>query len=311
MTSPIDREYLLLIDISSHLHAHFHAQARMTRASDGLPVGALSGICWSLMKHLIFKEMTSIDALPSYAAVIMDSRGRNFRHDLYEDYKAHRSPYDPDLEAQIPWIPKICEAFRVPCIKMAGWEADDIVATYARMGEESGLQVVIATRDKDLAQCVTDNVFLYNAKEDKDPERYDNAEAIKDVKSVREKFGVWPWQMVDLQAIIGDSVDGVPGIPKFGLKTAARLLDQFGTLDQMLDSADWGDDDFEKPKEAEAIRLHEEQVRLSRLLVTLERNVPVKETISDLRLQEPSRGALRDLFNDLALPQLIRRLDRW
>lgn len=311
MTSPIDRDYLLLIDVSSYLHAHFHAQARLVRAKDGLPVGALSGLSWSLMKFLVFERLTTINRRPSHVAVVMDTRGKNFRHELFEGYKAHRDPYPEDLERQIPWIPTLCQAFNAPCIKIEGWEADDVLATYARMGVEAGLQVVIATRDKDLCQCVSESVFLYNSKEDRDPERYDNSDSIKDAKSVRDKWGVWPWQMVDLQAMMGDAVDGIPGVPKIGQKTAAKLLNQFGSLDAILDAADWGPDDFERELEYRAIAENRDLAVLSRELTRLSDTVDVVKGIDEIAYREPSRTALRYLFVDLGLPSLVRRVDNW
>ncbi|MDA5220984.1 DNA polymerase I, partial [Escherichia coli] len=146
----------------------------------------------------------------------LDHRGKNFRHSIYPDYKANRPPYEVALEDQLPLLPVVASAFGIPCIVTQGFEADDLIATLAAMCEDAGLGVVIASSDKDLCQLVTDNVIMYDAMHDKDPERFDVSGALIDVDKVKEKWGVWPEQMIDLQALTGDTVDNVPGVPKIG-----------------------------------------------------------------------------------------------
>lgn len=305
-------DFLLLVDASSYFHRAFHAMARLERRVDGMPVNAINGFCWTMMKLFFLEEKTAIERLPSHGAVICDTRGKNFRHDLYPEYKANRGEYHPDLSIQLPWIPRVAEAFDVPCVGLAGYEADDIIATYTAAAERDGLMVVIASSDKDLMQLVSDNVFLYDAMADKDRDRgmgYETT-ALKDVLAVKEKFGVMPWQMIDMQALVGDVVDNVPGVPKVGPVTAAKLLQRFGDLDRMLDDAEWGGDGFGDRKMADKIYDHRDIIRLSRDLVRLDDNVPLDKTIDDLALRAPSPSKMKALFTELEFPQLVSRVDR-
>lgn len=302
-------DFVLLIDASSYFHRNFHTATKTVRRADGQETGAIIAFCWSLMK-LIRLNKTMIGRRPSHAAVIMDSRGKNFRHDLYPRYKAQRSEYEPGLESQLPFIPDVADAFNLPCMKPDGFEADDVIATYADMAEREGLNVVIASSDKDFHQLVSGRVFIYDAMKDKDPERFDVSRAIVDINGVFEKWGVWPWEFADLQALMGDKVDNVPGVPGIGPKKGAALLKKFASLEEMISEADFGEvERFASEKEMRAIAEHADDIRISRQLVELARNVPVPLDVDDLRLKQADIWKLKDFFMSLESPQLARKVD--
>ena len=304
-----DGDYLLLIDASAYIHRGFHASARTVRRSDNQETGAIINFCWALLKMLRLNR-TMIGRLPSHAAIVMDVRGPNFRHEMYPEYKAHREGYDPALESQLPFIPTIADAFGVQCIAIPGFEADDVIATYAELAQQSGLNVVIASSDKDLCQLVSARVIMYDAMKDKDPERFDTSASIVDIDAVKDKWGVFPWQFVDLQAIMGDKVDNVPGVPSIGPKKAAVLVNAFGSVEAMLDDADFGEADrFKNEKEMNLIAEHADAVRISKLLVELDRNVPVELSIDDLYIGGTDTRKLKEFFMSIEAPQLERRVD--
>lgn len=302
-----DGDFLLLVDASAYIHRAYHASAKTVRRSDHQHTGALITFCWSMMK-LLRLNRSAIGRRPTHAAIIGDSRGKNFRHGIYPAYKAQRPPYEDELESQLPFIPAIAEAFNVPYVMMPGWEADDIIATYADIAQREGLNVVIASSDKDLCQLVGPRVFMYDAMKDRDPERYDTSNAIVDTDAVYERWGVFPWQMCDLQALMGDSTDNIPGIHKVGPKIAAKLIGQFGGFEQVLDAADWGPEGF-TPKLHVSIMEAMDAVRISRQLVELARNVPVELEIDDLYLGGADTKKLKAFFESLDAPQLRDRVD--
>lgn len=303
-------DFLLLVDASAYIHRSFHANARTRRRSDDQETGAIIAFCWSLMK--IFRlNRTALGRRPSHAAIIMDSRGKNFRHDLYPLYKQNREAYEAGLESQLPFIPMAAEAFNIPCIMMPGWEADDIIATYATIAPLEGMPVVLASSDKDFGQLVNEKVLIYDPMKDRDGrhgEQLDNSKALVNTDAIKERWGVFPWQMIDLQALMGDTTDNIPGADGIGPVKAARLLNQFGSLEEILAAADWGTDGF-KPKEHEAIMAVFDQLPLSKELVTLARNVPVELEVDDLYLKNADVRKLKAFFMDLEAPQLANKTD--
>lgn len=305
-----DGDFLLLVDASSYFHRAYHAATKTVRRSDNQETGAIINFSWSLMK--IFRlNRTAIGRRPSHAAIILDppSRGQNFRHEIYPLYKAFRDEYEPGLKSQLTFIPEIADAFNIPCIAMDGWEADDIIATYADIAPREGLNVVIASSDKDLMQLVSGKVLMYDAMKDRDPERFDNSNTLIGIDQVKDKWGVFPWEMIDLQAIMGDAVDNVPGVPGIGPVKAGRLLREFGSVEAMLEEADWGAERFQNAKEHALIVEHSEAILLSKQLVELARNVPVELDIDDLRLTEADIHSLKEFFMSIEAPQLARRVD--
>lgn len=301
--------FLLLIDASSYIHRAYHALPKTLRRRDHLNTGALAGFCNTMLKILRL-NWTPIGRRPSHVAMVLDVRGKNFRHDLYPLYKANRAGYEPELEEQLPWLPPIAKAFNVESIGLQGYEADDIIATYCRLAKEDGLDVVIASSDKDLYQLIEiesdRKTVMYDAMKDKG--RDDNVASLIGPHQVYEKFGVWPSQMVDLQAIVGDKVDNIPGVPSLGPKSAATLLAQFGDVISMLDEADWGDDAFKNKKWHGKIVEHRDDILISRQLVELDQRVPLELEVDDLFVKSARERDLEALFNDLEFAHLIRKI---
>lgn len=303
----LPNEYLLLIDASSFIHRHYHAAARLERRRDGLEVGALLAFTWSMMKMTLYAERTTLKVNPSHAAMIMDARGRNFRHDIYPAYKANRQAYEDALEAQIPYIEPMAAALGIPVVKVPGFEADDLIATYSHAAEREGMFCVIASSDKDLMQMITPTTVIYDPKKDGGREYPYHLLTSADCL---ETWGVAPWQMPDLQALTGDLVDNVPGIAGIGPKTAAKLLQEFLTLDGVFDNIDF----IEMrgaAKIMERLREGEPLARLSRELVELRRHAPGPFSIDELRLMQFDHRKAVDWLLDMEFTHLARKLDQY
>ncbi len=288
---------LYLVDGSGYIFRAFHALPPLTRKSDGLPVGAVSGFCNMLWKLICDTREGDADkalGAPTHLAVIFDASEKTFRTDLYDQYKAHRPPPPEDLIPQFPLIREATRAFGVPAIELEGYEADDVIATYARRAADAGGEVVIVSSDKDLMQLVNEQVCLL------DP--------VKQVKICRdeviEKFGVPPEKVIEVQALAGDSVDNVPGAPGIGIKTAAALLAEYGDLDTLLARAH----EIKQPKRRETLVQYADQVRLSRELVRLADDAPVPDPIEDFRVRSPDGPTLAAFLEGLEFRTLARRV---
>ena len=268
-------DHLFLVDGSAYIFRAYHALPPLTRKSDGLPVGAVSGFCNMLWKLLTEARDTAAGVVPSHFAVIFDYSSKTFRNELYSEYKANRSAPPEDLVPQFALIREATRAFGVPCIEQEGVEADDIIATYARLATEAGGDATIISSDKDLMQLVNEQVILYDQMKDKriDPQ------------GVFDKFGVYPNKMIDLQALVGDSTDNVPGVPGIGPKTASQLLDEYGDLDTLLARAS----EIKQNKRRESLIEFADQARLSRELVTLKTDCTLELPLDALVL-EPVNG---------------------
>ena len=214
-------DHVFLVDGSGYIFRAYHALPPLNRKSDGLQVNAVLGFCNMLWKLL--RDMKPEDK-PTHLAVIFDKSEHTFRNELYKDYKAHRPDAPADLIPQFPLIREAVRAFDIPCLEMLGFEADDLIATYARQACEVGANVTIVSSDKDLMQLVNDCVIMYDTMKDK---KIGVAEVI-------EKFGVPPDKVIEVQSLIGDSTDNVPGVPGIGVKTAAQLIGEFGDLETLL-----------------------------------------------------------------------------
>jgi len=252
---PGDR--LLLVDGSGFIFRAFHALPPLTRKSDGLPVGAVAGFCNMVHKML---EDGRNGARPTHMAVIFDHSSKTFRNAIYPEYKAQRPEPPEDLRPQFALIRDATRAFNLACIEAEGWEADDIIATYARRAAKDGAQVTIVSSDKDLMQLVDDRIAMLDAMKGRAIGR---AEVI-------EKFGVGPERVVDVQALAGDSVDNVPGAPGIGIKTAAQLIEAFGDVETLLARAG----EITQPRRRQTLIDNAEQIRVSKRLVTLADDVP-------------------------------------
>ncbi len=285
-------DHVYLIDGSTYIFRAYHALPPLSRKSDGLPVGAVSGFCNMLNKLL--RDAAQGDDAPTHLAVIFDYSSKSFRNEIYPEYKAHRPEAPEDLRPQFGIIRQATRAFNVPCIEMEGYEADDLIATYAQQAEAAGATVKIVSSDKDLMQLITDKIVMYDQMKDK----------VVAAEDVVEKFGVPPEKMIDLQAMAGDSVDNVPGVPGIGVKTAAQLLDEYGNLDELLARAG----EIKQNKRRENLIEFADQARLSRELVTLKTDVPVEEPIADFGIVEPDAKALIGFLKAMEFTTLTKRV---
>ncbi|OLP62244.1 DNA polymerase I [Xaviernesmea oryzae] len=287
-------DHLFLVDGSGFIFRAFHAIPPLTRKSDGLPVNAVSGFCNMLWKLLTDARDTSVGVTPTHFAVIFDYSSKTFRNALYDQYKANRTAPPEELVPQFGLIRHATRAFNLPCIEMEGFEADDLIATYARLAEEAGGDVTIVSSDKDLMQLVTSCVSMYDSMKDKQI----------GIAEVIEKWGVPPEKMVDLQALTGDSTDNVPGIPGIGPKTAAQLLADYGDLDTLLSRAG----EIKQAKRRENIVGNAELARLSRELVRLKNDVPVPMALEELHLEPQDGPKLIAFLKAMEFTTLTRRV---
>jgi DNA polymerase-1 len=284
-------DHLYLVDGSGYIFRAYHALPPLTRKSDGLPVGAVSGFCNMLVKLL--NDMGA-EGSPTHLAVILDASGKSFRNDIYPDYKAHRPPAPEDLVPQFPLVREAVKAFDIPAIELQGFEADDLIAAYATQAAEHGARVTIVSSDKDLMQLVGDNIDMVDTMKDK----------FIDAAGVVEKFGVGPERVIDVQALAGDSVDNVPGVPGIGIKTAAQLIEEYGDLDTLLARAG----EIKQNKRRENLIEFAEQARISRDLVTLKRDTPMPVGFADMALSEPQGDKLIGFAKAMEFNTLTKRL---
>ncbi|ODS54215.1 MAG: DNA polymerase I [Agrobacterium sp. SCN 61-19] len=287
-------DHLFLVDGSGFIFRAFHAIPALNRKSDGLPVNAVSGFCNMLWKLLRDARNTDVGVTPTHLAVIFDYSSTTFRKEIYPLYKANRSAPPEDLIPQFGLIRHATRAFNLPCIETEGFEADDIIATYARQAEAVGADVTIVSSDKDLMQLLTANVHMYDAMKDKQI----------GIPDVIEKWGVAPEKMIDLQAMTGDSTDNVPGIPGIGPKTAAQLLEEFGDLETLLARAG----EIKQIKRRENIIANAELARVSRQLVELRTDVPIDMKLEDLVLEPQDGPKLIGFLKAMEFTTLTRRV---
>ena len=287
-------DHLFLVDGSGYIFRAYHALPPLTRKSDGLPVGAVSGFCNMLWKLIQEARNTEVGVTPTHFAVIFDYSSKTFRNELYPQYKANRSAPPEDLVPQFGLIRQATRAFSLPCIEMEGFEADDLIATYARLACDAGGDTTIISSDKDLMQLVGPTVSMYDPMKDREIR----------VPEVIEKWGVPPEKMIDLQALTGDSIDNVPGVPGIGPKTAAQLLEEFGDLETLLARAG----EIKQQKRRENIIAHADNARLSRELVRLKNDVPVSEGLDALALEPPNGPKLVAFLKAMEFASLTRRV---
>ena len=283
--------HLHLIDGSAFIFRAFHALPPLTRKSDGLPVGAVQGFCNMLLQYV--GKDHGADA-PTHIAVIFDKGSHTFRNDMYDLYKANREAMPEDLRPQIPLTRAATEAFNIACKEIEGYEADDIIATLSCQARELGARVTIVSSDKDLMQLVGDGVEMFDAMKNKRIDR----------DGVFEKFGVFPDRVVDVQALAGDSVDNVPGAPGIGIKTAALLINEFGSLEELLDRAG----EIKQPKRRETLIEKRAQIELSKKLVQLDCDTPLDFTLDDLDLRDPDPDTLLGFLSEMEFRTLSRRV---
>jgi len=285
-------DHLYLVDGSGYLFRAYHALPPLTRKSDGLPVGAVSGYCnmlWKLLEDMKGPEQ------PTHLAVVFDASEKTFRNELYKEYKAHRPPPPEDLIPQFPLVRDATRAFGVSCVEMKGFEADDLIATYARLAHEAGARCTIISSDKDLMQLVVDGkIELLDTMKNR---RLASAEVL-------EKFGVTPDKVVQVQALAGDSTDNVPGVRGIGIKTAAELINIYGDIETLLSKTS----EIKQNKRRETLIENAENARISLKLVTLDQNVPLTEQPDEFAVHEPDCKELLAFLKAMEFTSITKRV---
>ncbi len=290
--SPIKKtDHYYLVDGSGYIFRAYYALPPLSRKSDGLPTGAVSGFCSMLFKLL--EDVRSDDSKhkPSHFAVIFDSARKNFRNEIYSEYKANRTEAPEDLAPQFEYIRKSVEAFNLPSVELLNYEADDLIATYAKMITEAGAKVTIISSDKDLMQLVSNEIRLFDPMKSK----------VIGEKEVFEKFGVKPEQVIDVQSLAGDTSDNIPGVPGIGVKTAAELINKYKTLDNLLNNAS----EIPQNKRRETLLTNKEKAILSKKLVTLKDDVPIKNDPKEFLIKEIDKEKLYNFLREMEFNRLL------
>ena len=291
MNSTKSKDHYYLIDGSGYIFRAYYALPPLSRKSDGLPTGAVSGFCSMLFKLLEDARSDDSEFKPTHFAVIFDSARKNFRNEIYKDYKANRSEAPEDLAPQFSYIRKSVEAFNLPSIELTNYEADDLIATYAKKIISAGATVTIISSDKDLMQLINDKIRIFDPMKSK----------IIGAKEVKEKFGVKPDQVVDVQSLAGDSSDNIPGVPGIGIKTAAELIKKYDSLDNLLKNLE----EIKQKKRKETLINNKDNAILSRKLVTLKNDVPVEKKIDSFQLKEVNKERLYNFLKDMEFNRLL------
>jgi DNA polymerase I len=283
-------DHVFLVDGSGYIFRAYHALPPINRKSDGLQLNAVFGFCNMLWKLL--RDMK--EDKPTHLAVVFDKSEKTFRTQMYPDYKAHRPDPPDDLRPQFKFIREAVNAFDIPCLEQDGFEADDLIATYVREACAAGATATIVSSDKDLMQLVNDRVVMFDTMKDK---KIGRAEVI-------EKFGVPPEKVIEVQALIGDSTDNVPGVPGIGVKTAAQLIGEYGDLETLLARAS----EIKQDKRRQSLIDNAEKARLSKKLVTLDDQVKLDVPIGDLAVHEPDHKRLIGFLKAMEFNALMRRV---
>ena len=285
------KDHFYLIDGSGYIFRAYYALPPLTRKSDGLPTGAVSGFCSMLFKLLEDSKSDKNLQKPTHFAVIFDSARKTFRNEIYSDYKANRSEAPDDLAPQFEYIRKSVLAFNLPSVELLNYEADDLIATYVDKILKKGAKVTIVSSDKDLMQLYKKNVRIYDPMKNK---------FITD-EDVQKKFGVDPSKVIDVQALAGDSSDNVPGVPGIGVKTAAELINKYGTLEKLLDSAS----EIKQNKRRETLIENKNKALISKKLVTLKHDAPLNITLDQLSLKEIDKDKLFKFLREMEFNRLL------
>jgi len=284
-------DHFYLIDGSGYIFRAYYALPPLTRKSDGLPVGAVSGFCSMLFKLLEDSKSNENLQKPTHFAVIFDAARKTFRNEIYSDYKANRSEAPDDLAPQFEYIRKSVVAFNLPSVDLPNYEADDLIATYAEQILAKGAKVTIVSSDKDLMQLYKKNVRLFDPMKNKfiTPE------------DIVAKFGVGPEKVIDVQSLAGDSSDNVPGVPGIGVKTAAELINKYGTLEKLLDNAQ----EIKQNKRRETLIENKDKAIISKKLVTLMKDAPAERKIEEFKLKEIDKDKLYKFLREMEFNRLL------
>ena len=291
MTKIKKTDHFYLIDGSGYIFRAYYALPPLTRKSDGLPVGAVSGFCNMLFKLLEDSKSNENLEKPTHFAVIFDSARKNFRNEIFPDYKGNRSDAPDDLIPQFDYIRKSVLAFNLPSVELTNYEADDLIATYVEQILAEGAKVTIVSSDKDLMQLYKKNVRIYDPMKNK----FINEE------DVNKRFGVGPKSVVDVQSLAGDSTDNVPGVPGIGIKTAAELINKYGTLENLLKNAD----KIKQNKRRETLIENKEKALISKKLVTLKKDVPVENKLNEFELKQIDKDKLYEFLRKMEFNRLL------
>src|SRR5437667_25164 len=289
--APAKGDHVFLVDGSSYIFRAYHALPPLNRKSDGLQVNAVLGFCnmlWKLLRDMKPEER------PTHLAVVFDKSEKTFRTEMYSEYKANRTDPPDDLRPQFAFIRKAVHAFDIPCLEQAGFEADDLIATYVRQACAAGATATIVASDKDLMQLVNDCVVMYDTMKDKKI----------GIPEVIEKFGVPPEKVIEVQSLIGDSTDNVPGVPGIGVKTAAQLISEYGDLETLLARAG----EIKQEKRRQTLIDNADKARLSKRLVTLDDKVKLDVPIGDLAVHDPDYRRLIAFLKAMEFNTLTRRV---
>ena len=284
-------DHFYLIDGSGYIFRAYYALPPLTRKSDGLPTGAVSGFCSMLFKLLEDSKSNENKQKPTHFAVIFDSARKTFRNEIYSDYKANRSEAPDDLAPQFEYIRKSVLAFNLPSVDLINYEADDLIATYVDQILEKGAKVTIVSSDKDLMQLYKKNVRIFDPMKNKFITEDD----------VKSKFGVDPSKVIDVQALAGDSSDNVPGVPGIGVKTAAELINKYGDLETLLKSAN----EIKQNKRRETLIENKDKAIISKKLVTLKHDVPVDRKLAEFELKEINKDKLYKFLREMEFNRLL------
>ncbi len=284
-------DHFYLVDGSGYIFRAYYALPPLSRKSDGLPTGAVSGFCSMLFKLLEDVRSDDSENKPSHFAVIFDSARKNFRNEIYSEYKANRAEAPDDLAPQFEYIRKSVKAFNLPSIELINYEADDLIATYSKKIIDAGAKVTVISSDKDLMQLVSTKIRLFDPMKSK----------VIGEKEVEEKFGVKPKQVVDVQSLAGDSSDNIPGVPGIGVKTAAELIKKYKDLDTLLDKAS----EIKQNKRRETLIANKDKALLSKKLVTLKDDVPIKNDPNEFLIKEIDKDKLYTFLRDMEFNRLL------
>ena len=284
-------DHFYLIDGSGYIFRAYYALPPLTRKSDGLPVGAVSGFCNMLFKLLEDAKSEDNDERPTHFAVIFDSARKNFRNEIYTDYKANRSDAPDDLIPQFDFIRKSVLAFNLPSIEQINYEADDLIATYVEQINKVGAKATIVSSDKDLMQLHGKNTRIFDPMKNK----------FLGIDDIKQKFGVKPEQIIDVQSLAGDTSDNVPGVPGIGVKTAAELINIFGSLEKLLKNAHT----IKQNKRRETLLENKDKAIISKKLVTLKKDVPVKDQLEDFILKKIDKDKLYTFLREMEFNRLL------
>ena len=294
MSSIKKTDHFYLVDGSGYIFRAYYALPPLSRKSDGLPTGAVSGFCSMLFKLLEDIRADDSKNKPSHFAVIFDSARKNFRNEIYSEYKANRTEAPDDLAPQFEYIRKAVDAFNLPSIELLNYEADDLIATYSKKITEAGAKVTVISSDKDLMQLVSKKIRLFDPMKSK----------VIGEKEVLEKFGVKPDQVIDVQSLAGDSSDNIPGVPGIGIKTASELINKYKTLDNLLNKAS----EITQNKRRETLIANKDKALLSKKLVTLKDNVPVKNDLNEFLIKEIDKDKLYTFLREMEFNRLLSQV---